>query len=98
MALTTKPARTTRRCKIKRVNPAFRSVSTPRRAKDLRMRDRVNGEVARRLATGSEWSPRSLCRRLQRELPTSLWRRLNRAVAERGTTVEAFLQASLRGA
>jgi hypothetical protein len=98
MASTTKTSRTTRRCKIKRVNPAFRSVSTPRRIRDLRSADRVNGETAVAPDCGSEWSARALCRRLQNELPARLWRRLRSAVAERGTTVEALLQASLGGA
>lgn len=98
MASTTKTARTTRRCKIKRVNPAFRSVSTPRGIRHLRSADRVNGGTAVALDCGSEWSPRALCRRLRNELPATLWRRLRTAVAERGTTVEALLHASLGGA
>jgi hypothetical protein len=98
MASITKAARTTRRCKIKRVNPAFRSVSTLRGIRHLRSADRVNGGTAVALDCGSEWSPRTLCRRLRNELPTPLWRRLRSAVAEQGTTVEELLQASLGGA
>jgi hypothetical protein len=97
MASTTKTARTTRRCKIKRVNPAIRSVSTPRGIRHLRGAGRVNGETATALG-GSEWSPRALCRRLRNELPESLWRRLRTTVSQRGTTVEALLQAGLEGA
>jgi hypothetical protein len=91
MASTTKTARTTRRCKIKRVNPAFRSVSTPRGMRHLRSADRVNGGTSVALDSASEWSPRALARRLRNELPVALWRRLRNAVAERGTTVEARL-------
>jgi hypothetical protein len=98
MASTTRTVRTTRRCKIKRVNPAFRSVSTPRGIRHLRSAGRVNGEMAIALECGSEWSPRALCRRLRNELPESLWRRLRTAVSQRGTTVEALLQAGLEGA
>lgn len=46
MSLAPTPARTTERCKIKPVYPAFRSVSTPRRTKDLRERATVDAEAA----------------------------------------------------
>jgi hypothetical protein len=98
MASTTKTAQTTPRCKIKAVNPAFRSVSTPRWIRHLPSADRVNGGTAVAPDSGSEWSPRALARRLRNELPATLWRPLRSAVAERGTTVEALLQAGLEGA
>ena len=42
MRLALNPAPTFPRCKIKRVNPAFRSVSTPRRTKDFPVVGPVN--------------------------------------------------------
>jgi hypothetical protein len=46
MRLAPKPARTTERCKIKPVYPAVRSVSTPRRTKDLPARGPVDRGLA----------------------------------------------------
>ena len=58
-----------RHCKIKRVNPAFRSVSTPRWTKDLPVVGPVNPttslEWPREPSSASEWSAERLCERLQ---------------------------------
>ena len=48
MAHGPKQPETIRDCKLKAVNPPFRSVSTPRGRKDLRVVGRVNPEPANR--------------------------------------------------
>jgi hypothetical protein len=57
MAHGPKPAQTIRGCKIKRVNPAVRSVSTPRWTKDLPVVGSVNPAAA--LGTAPEPAPAS---------------------------------------
>ena len=93
------PAQTIRRCKIKRVYPAFRSVSTPRRAKDLPVGGPVNPETAVGTAEGcapaSEWSAENLSERLRSELTPRAWNRLVRLAACRGTSVEQLLRSGL---
>jgi len=93
------PAQTIRRCKIKRVNPAFRSVSTPRWGKDFREVGPVNPELARGSAAGrrsaSEWNPEQLSERLRKELTPSAWNRLVRAAASQETSVDQMLRAGL---
>ena len=99
MRLEPKPAPTIRRCKIKRVYPAFRSVSTPRRAKDLPVGGLVNPETARCTAEGcasaSEWRAENLAERLRSELSPSAWNRLLRASADRGASVEQLLRSGI---
>src|SRR5712691_4302772 len=99
MRLEPNPARTIRRCKIKPVYPAFRSVSTPRRGKDLPVGGLVNPETARCTAEGcasaSEWRAENLTERLRSELSPSAWNRLVRAAAGRGTSVPQLLRSSL---
>jgi hypothetical protein len=93
------PARPTQRCKIKRVNPAFRSVSTPRGTKDLRRSRSVN--PARALGAGSglssalEWSAERLAKRLRTELAPRAWKRLVQAAERRDATVEQLLRWGL---
>jgi hypothetical protein len=86
-------------CKIKRVYPAFRSVSTPRGTKDLPVVGPVNPETAPGMADGcasaSEWSAENLSERLRSELTPRAWNRLVRAAAGRGTTVEQLLRSLL---
>ena len=94
-----KPARTKHRCKIKRVDPPFRSVSTPRGPKDLHVSGRVDPETAVGTAEGgdsvSEWSAENLSKRLRSELTPRAWNRLVRGAACRGTSVEQFLRSML---
>ncbi len=87
------------RCKIKPVYPAFRSVSTPRRTKDLPVVGPVDPETALGMAEGcastSGWNAESLSARLRRELPSRAWNRLVRLAACRGTSVEQLVRATL---
>jgi hypothetical protein len=88
-----------RRCKIKAVNPPFRSVSTPRSTKDLPNLGPVNSEGALgRLSEtplAPDWNAERLCERLRFELEPGAWGRLVQA-AERGrATLEQLLETSL---
>ena len=86
-------------CKIKRVNPAVRSVSTPRGTKDLRRSRPVN--PARALRAGSatssalEWGAERLAERLRTELAPRAWKRLVQAAERRGATVDQLLRWGL---
>ncbi len=99
MRLNPNPTRPTERCKIKRVNPAFRSVSTPRWTKDLPRRRSVNPAGA--LGTGSapvsatEWSAEGLIERLRIELAPRAWERLVQAAEHRDMTVDQLLHRGL---
>jgi hypothetical protein len=77
MRLAPKPARTTERCKIKPVDPAFRSVSTPRQTKDLPERGPVDPEpllgTTKRSPTAPAWSAESLGERLRCEPIPRTW-------------------------
>ena len=99
MRLGPKPAPTTERCKIKRVNPAFRSVSTPRRTKDLPTLGPVNPAstlgTAPEPTSASEWSAERLSERLQMELPPGAWKRLVHAAEGRGTSIKQLLRSGL---
>ncbi len=99
MRLDPEPARTIPRCKIKPVYPAFRSVSTPRRTKDLPVVGPVDPEGALGMAEGcasaSGWSAESLSARLRRELTPRAWNRLVRGAACRGISVEQLLRSML---
>jgi hypothetical protein len=92
-------ARPTQRCKIKPVYPAFRSVSTPRRTKDLPVRGPVDPEAALGATEGctsaSTWSAEHLSERLRSELTPRAWNRLVRGAARRGTSVEQLLRRML---
>jgi hypothetical protein len=86
-------------CKLKAVNPPFRSVSTPRGRKDLRVVGRVN-PAARQRATRlrldlSEWNARRLARRLQEELNPDAWQHLSAVAMRRGGTVTQLLEQGL---
>ena len=99
MCLAPKPARTTERCKIKPVDPAFRSVSTPRRTKDLPVRGPVDPGIALGTTEGStaasNWSAENLSERLRCELTPGAWNRLVRGAACRGGSVEQLLRSML---
>ena len=99
MPSTPKPARTTWRCKIKPVYPAFRSVSTPRWRKDLRVVGLLNPETAlgtaERCAPASEWRAEDLAERLRSELGPRAWNRLVRASEDRGASVEQLFRSGL---
>ena len=85
-----------RDCKLKAVNPPFRSVSTPRGRKDLRVVGQVNpGACARapRLRLDlSEWNARRLAKRLEEELSRDAWQRLSALATNRGSTVAQLLE------
>jgi len=88
-----------RDCKLKAVNPPFRSVSTPRGRKDLRVVGRVNPAArhrAPRLRLDlSEWNARRLARRLQEELSLDAWRRLMALATSRESTVVQLIEQGL---
>ena len=99
MRLAPELARTTPRCKIKAVNPPFRSVSTPRGTKDLPVVGPVNPAVVhgllQRPSSASEWSAERLTERLRIELGPGAWRRLEGAAGRVGGSVEQLLQRGL---
>jgi hypothetical protein len=99
MRLEPNPARTIRRCKIKRVYPAFRSVSTPQWRKDLRVVGLLNPETAlgtaESCAPASEWRAEDLAERLESELSPRAWNRLVRASKDRGASVEQLFRSGL---
>jgi len=90
---------TARDCKVKAVNPPFRSVSTPRGRKDLRVVGRVNPAAragAPRLRLDlSEWNARRLARMLEEELSRGAWQRLSTIATNRGRTVAQLLETGL---
>ena len=86
-------------CKLKAVNPPFRSMSTPRARKDLRVVGRVNPAArhrAPRLRLDlSEWNARRLARKLEEELSRDAWQRLSALATDRGSTVAQLLETGL---
>ena len=86
-------------CKLKAVNPPFRSVSTPRGRKDLRVVGRVNPAArhrAPRLRLDlSEWNARRRAKRLEQELSRDAWQRLAALATIRGSTVAQVLEHAL---
>jgi len=99
MSLAPNPAPVLSRCKIKRVNPAFRSVSTPRGTKDLLVVGAVNPTASPASLHGtdsaSEWCAERLCERLRIELAPAAWTRLIRAAKRHGVTLEHLLRSAL---
>jgi len=99
MAHGPKTAQTISDCKIKPVYPAFRSVSTPRWQKDLRVVGLLNPETARGTAESpapaSEWRAEDLAERIRSELSPRAWSRLVRALEDRGASVEQLLRSGL---
>ena len=99
MSLTPEPAPILPRCKIKRVNPAFRSVSTPRGTKDLPVVGPVNPRAGLASLHGSdsapEWSAERLCERLRIGLPPAALTRLIQTARRHGTTLERLLHSAL---
>ncbi len=89
----------TRDCKVKAVNPPFRSVSTPRGRKDLRVVGRVNPSARARTPRLrldlSEWNARRLARKLEEELSRDAWQRLSTLATDRGSTVAQLLETGL---
>ena len=90
---------TIRDCKLTAVNPPFRSVSTPRGRKDLRVVGRVNPATLHRpqrlRLDLSEWNARRLARRLQEELNPDAWQHLSAVAMRRGGTVAQLLEQGL---
>jgi len=99
MAHGPKQPETIRDCKLKAVNPPFRSVSTPRGRKDLRVVGRVNPAArhrAPRLRLDlSEWNARRLAKRLEEGLSRDAWQRLSALATNRGSTVAQLLETGL---
>lgn len=99
MSLDPELARRTRDCKLKAVNPPFRSVSTPRARKDLRVVGRVNPSALARTPRLrldlSEWNARRLARKLEHELSRDAWQRLSARATDRGCTVAQLLETGL---
>ncbi len=92
------PALPTQRCKLKRVNPAFRSVSTPQWRKDLRVVGRVNPEPGTSPPSATDWRAERLSQRLRTEITPRAWTRLVRVVSRHGTSLEQLLRSTLVGA
>src|SRR2546425_11615811 len=86
-------------CKLKAVNPPFRSVSTPRGRKDLHVVGRVNpssrARTPRLRLDLSEWNARRLARKLEEELSRDAWQRLSTLATNRGSTVAQLLETGL---
>jgi hypothetical protein len=99
MSLDTNPSQQTPICKIKAVNPPFRSVSTLRETKDLPVVGPVNPTTAPGQSpepgSASEWSAERLGERLRLELSPRSCRRLVRAGTGRGASVEHLLRSAL---
>jgi hypothetical protein len=85
-----------RDCKLKAVNPPFRSVSTPRGRKDLRVVGRVNPDACARTPRLhldiSEWNARRLAKKLEKELSRDAWRRLSALATNGGSAVSQLLE------
>jgi hypothetical protein len=86
-------------CKLKAVNPPFRSVSTPRGRKDLRVVGRVNPDACARTPRLhldlSEWNARRLAKGLEEEVSRDAWQRLSALATNRGSTVAQVLEHAL---
>ena len=99
MAYGPKTPETISDCKLKAVNPPFRSVSTPLGRKDLRVVGPVNPAArhrAPRLRLDlSEWNARRLARRLQEELNPDAWQHLSAVAMRCGATVAQLLKQGL---
>jgi hypothetical protein len=99
MAHGPKQPQTLRDCKLKAVNPPFRSVSTPRGRKDLRVVGRVNPDARARTPRLrhelSEWNARRRAKRLEQELSRDAWQRLSGLATDRESTVAQLLERGL---
>ena len=99
MRLTPNPARTSPLCKIKRVNPAFRPVSTPRSTKDLPVVGSVNPTATSGRPSeprlGSESRAQRLCERVKVRLAPAPSMRLVRAADRRGVALEQLFDSTL---
>jgi len=86
-------------CKLKAVNPPFRSVSTPRGRKDLRAVGRVNPDACARTPRLrhelSEWNARRRAKKLEEELSRHAWQCLAALATNRGSTVAQLLEYAL---
>ena len=99
MHLEPNPSQTTFFCKIKAVNPPFRSVSTPRGTKDLPVVAAVNPPTRRgrpaAAASSWEWSANRPRERPRKELSPGAWQHLLRAVDGAGMRLERLLRSGL---
>jgi hypothetical protein len=90
---------TTSDCKLKAVNPPFRSVSTPRARKDLRVVGQVNPDACARTPRLrldlSEWNARRLAKKLEEEPSRDAWQRLSALATNGGGTVAQLLEQAL---
>ena len=95
MRLEPKPAPTTRDCKLKRVYP--RLPLHVHSAGQKGLAETAAGNPVRQDAAkrSSEWRPDRLRRRLEQELSSIAWTRLESAARARGTTIDDLLAAVL---
>jgi len=99
MTLGPKPSQTIADCKLKAVNPPFRSVSTPRGRKDLRVVGRDNPNACARTPRLrhelSELNARRRAKRLEKELGRDAWQCLSALATDRGSTVAQLREQAL---
>ena len=92
-------AEITHDCKLKAVNPPFRSVSTPRGRKDLRVVGRVNPNACARTPRLrhelSELNARRLAKRPEKELGRDAWQCHSALATDRGSTVAQLREQAL---
>jgi len=95
MRLAQKPARTKHCCKLKRVYP--RLPLHVHSAGQKGLAERAAGNPTRQDAANppSEWRPDRLRIRLQHELSSDAWTRLESAARARGTSIEELLATVL---
>ena len=99
MRLDPKPARRTRDCKLKRVYPRLPlhvHSAGQERLPGTGSGNRAPSEAASESAApASEWSADRLRIRLENELSSEAWRRLESAARRRRTTIEDLLSGAL---
>ena len=86
-------------CKLKRVHPRLplhvHSAGQERVARTGPGNPASAEPAQGRSARGSEWSADRLCNRLESELTSEAWRRLETAARRGGTTVESLFSEAL---
>jgi hypothetical protein len=95
MSLEPQPAPTTRDCKLKRVYPRLPLHVHSAGQKGLAGTAAGNPALQDAAKCSSEWRPDQLCIRLERELSSGAWTRLEFAARARGTSIEDALAAVL---
>ena len=97
MCLAPKPARTTERCKLKRVYPRLPLHVHSAGQKGLAGTGNPTPTEAAAQPTPrvTEWSPDQIRIRLENELSSDAWKRLESAARRLGSSVEDFLSGAL---